>query len=58
MHALHTPFPQTMFVPQLVPFVTLPLSTQTGSPVSQLIAAVLHGPDAGHVCPGMHCSKS
>jgi hypothetical protein len=41
VHGLHTPSPHTAFVPQTVPFTTLPFSTQSGRPESQLIAAVL-----------------
>jgi hypothetical protein len=44
MHALQPPPPQNWFTPQLVPSATLPLSVQTGAPLVQTVAAVLHGP--------------
>jgi hypothetical protein len=43
VHAPQLPLLQTMFVPQEVPLVTLPVSPQTGAPVSHAIAPVRHG---------------
>jgi hypothetical protein len=43
VHATHAPALHTMLVPQLVPFATLPDSTQTGAPVVQVVMAVRQG---------------
>jgi hypothetical protein len=42
-HTEQPPLLHTMLVPHDVPFVTLPVSVQTGAPVSQTIAPVRHG---------------
>jgi hypothetical protein len=55
---LQNPPPQNWFVPQLVPSGTLPLSVQTGAPLVQTSAAVLHGPVVdGHVAPAVQAMQ-
>jgi hypothetical protein len=57
VHALQTPPPQNWFVPQPVPSGTLPLSVQTGAPLVQTIAAVLHRlVGDGHVAPAVQAT--
>jgi hypothetical protein len=53
VQALQVPLPHTMFVPQLVPFATLPVSVQIGNPVEQEMAAVWHGLDDWQSAPGV-----
>jgi hypothetical protein len=43
VHATQPPLLQTMFVPQLMPSVTFPDSTQAGVPVLQVVMPVRHG---------------
>jgi len=43
VHPMHVPVWQTMFVPQVVPLATFPDAVQTGAPVAQAVAPVLHG---------------
>ena len=43
VHETQLPLMQTKFVPHDEPFVTLPLSVQTGAPVVHTIAPVRHG---------------
>jgi hypothetical protein len=58
VHALQTPPPQNWFTPQLVPSATLPLSVQTGAPLVQTNAAVLHGLVVdGQVAPAVQATQ-
>jgi hypothetical protein len=58
-HALQNPPPQNWFVPQFVPSGRLPLSVQTGAPLVQTIAAVLHAGSVvdGHVAPAVQATQ-
>ena len=43
VHPMQVPVWHTMFVPHVVPLATFPDAVQTGAPVEQAVAPVLHG---------------
>jgi len=59
VQATQLPLLQTRFVPQVAPFVTLPLSVQTGAPVVHTIAPVRHGlPATKQLAPAVHAEQA
>jgi hypothetical protein len=54
VHDPHVPLWHTLFVPQLVPLSTFPVSVHTGEPVAQAIAPVLQAVDGWQVIPTVH----
>jgi hypothetical protein len=58
VHALHIPLPQTLPVPQDVPFATSPVGVQTGVPFEQSMAPVRHGTEGEHGVPVVHVPPS
>jgi hypothetical protein len=53
-HGTHAPLLQTWLVPHDVPFATLPVSAQTGTPVTHEFAPVLHLLVGWQVEPDVH----
>jgi hypothetical protein len=54
---LHTPAVQVPVTLHVVPSLTFPVSPQTGAPVSQATAPVLHGLAGEHTCPAVHAMQ-
>jgi hypothetical protein len=53
VHDPQVPLLHTLFVPHVIPFVTLPITVHTGKPVPHAYAPILQAP-ASQVAPAMH----
>jgi hypothetical protein len=54
VHDTQAPPLHTWLLPQAVPFATLPVSAQTGTPVTHEFAPVLHLVEGWQLAPGVH----
>lgn len=58
-HETHTPALQIWLLPQVLPLSTLPLSMQTGAPVSQAVVPVRHGlPPTAQLLPTLQVTHA
>jgi hypothetical protein len=57
VHDPHVPLLQTLFVPQLVPLATFPVSTHADTPVTHDVAPVLHTFVGWQLTPPVHATQ-